>query len=105
MITFYRRNDRITEYYLLPLDQEQVEAIVAHFVRGQSKVIEAVHGSTRCHPQDKLYKKVGKQEAQKKAKKTKLTIQDVHVNEQRVAITTDKVVIVMFKDSGKVIVK
>lgn len=105
MITFYKRYERTTEYYLLPLDQEQVEAIVANFVSGQSKVIEAVHGVTKCHPKDKLDKKTGKEEAQKKAKKTKLIIQDVHVNAHRVAITTDRVTIVMFKDSGKVIVK
>lgn len=105
MITFYKRLNRITEYYLLPLNQEQIEAIVVNYVNGQSKVIEAVYGVARCHPQDKLDKKIGKEEAQKRAKKTKLIIQDVHVNEHRVAITTDRVVIIMFKDSGKVIVK
>lgn len=104
-ITFYKRYDRTTEYYLLPLNQDQIEAIVAHYVSGQSSTIECVHGITRCHPKDKQDRKVGMEEAQKKARKKKLKLLDVHVNASRVCLTTNELSIVMFKDSGKVIVK
>lgn len=105
MITFYKRYDRTTEFYLLPINQDQVEAIVANYVSGQSSVIECVHGVARCHPKDKQDKQLGKDEAQKKAKKTKLQIQGIAVNDKCVRISTDRLVVVMFKDSGKVIVK
>ncbi len=105
MITFFKRYDRTTEFYLLPLDQQQVEAIVANYVSGQSSVIECVHGMAKCHPKDKLVKAVGKEEAQKRAKKRKLRITGVAVNNDKVTVNTQELSVIMFKDSGRVIIK
>lgn len=105
-ITFYRRDDRTTEYFLLPLNQEVIELLIAAYSRGETNTCEVIYGKTRCHPKDKMVKAVGKEEAQKQCKKTKFKISDVLITEKEINIRlgykdTD-IVVLLFKDTGKV---